>query len=92
MTRCGYCAIDTDADTKYLPLQCRVCDKVFHLDCLQCERPPALYGDQLFDFCCSFCNPNGSDQWARLTLNWWGSNLVLLSFVLIVFLGFMLFI
>lgn len=72
MSSCGYCTLAIEDEKRFLPLQCRVCNKLFHLHCLNCEKKPtALLGDQLFDFCCSFCSTNGRDSWTRLNLNWY---------------------
>ena len=66
---CGYCSNKTDNE-KQLPLVCSVCDKSFHVDCICGNRPPVLYGDQLFHFCCSHCSSTGCDTWSRLSLTW----------------------
>ena len=71
MASCGYCTHSTGEDG-FLPLVCRLCERSFHLNCLNCERrPTALRGDQLFELCCSSCSGTGKDTWRRLNLNWY---------------------
>ncbi|XP_003383135.2 PREDICTED: cysteine-rich protein 2-binding protein-like [Amphimedon queenslandica] len=71
MASCGYCTQPFEDSSPWLPLLCRLCERYFHLDCLGSKRKPtALRGDQLFQFCCSFCSETRTETWSRLSLNW----------------------
>lgn len=71
MGECGYCGKTIELNNKVLPLECKKCKGLYHVNCLRGDKPPVLLGDQLWVFTCAFCDPLGRESCVRPNLQWW---------------------
>ncbi|RMX46220.1 hypothetical protein pdam_00023874, partial [Pocillopora damicornis] len=51
-------------------VQCVLCRRLFHLDCLKNGKPSTLVGDVFFDLTCASCSTDGSEICTRQHLSW----------------------
>ncbi|XP_078354545.1 cysteine-rich protein 2-binding protein-like isoform X2 [Oculina patagonica] len=51
-------------------LQCVLCRRMFHLDCLKNGKPSTLVGDVFFDLTCAACSSDGLESCTRQALSW----------------------
>ncbi|XP_013398059.1 cysteine-rich protein 2-binding protein isoform X2 [Lingula anatina] len=51
-------------------LQCTICKKKFHFECLKTGRPTPLEGDTFFALTCQECSDTGEERCTRQKLQW----------------------